>query len=82
MSIVLGDPVLLNSFCHQIIVVLVYEKSTASDYLKVLPLLQIKNSDETIQEIVDLLAFKYRKFNRNDINKIKLKMKLKKYQKY
>ena len=78
MSVILSDPVLLNSFCHQIIVILVYEKSTASDYLKViqwLPLLQTKDSSETIEEIIDLLGFKSRKFNRSDRNKIKDEVK-------
>ena len=78
MSLILSNPILLNSFCHQIIVILVYEKSTASDYLKViqwLPLLQTKDSDETIQEIIDLVGFKSRKFNRNDRNKIKDEVK-------
>ena len=78
MSVILSDPVLLNSFCHQIIVILVYEKSTASDYLKViqwLPLLQTKDSNETIEEIIDLLGFKSRKFKRSDRNKIKDEVK-------
>jgi hypothetical protein len=69
MALIKSDSELLNNFCHQLIVIMVYQKLDIDNVKKVLawlPMLYTQDSKERIEEVINFVNFNIRSFSETD----------------